>query len=343
MLQGRARLDMDSPTAPPGNPGSPDAAAAQALFIEARRRRRRRWLAGIGAVLVAAAVVATSAITWLPRALGLGTDGTGAAAAGLVGRSSALTGQARLTYRVVTAGVPEAYGAEDITFSGRNRVLSVSATDLARGPSPTQTNSGTERLVDGQVYDYFRVHGRMSWVHEPEPSYVSPKIIDPRRLLHVLERYTQFQAIAYQAIGGIRLKVLHATNPAHLTRRNLLPVMYTSGQPVASVQVWVDRYGVVHRLAFTSRAPATRIMLSKPVSKAALQAYRRAERALPRVPESQFRRAQRRFDQAMLRAFPVRQGAQVTVTTATFSAIGQPQRITAPPHAVPNCAIRSHC
>jgi hypothetical protein len=50
---------------------------------------------------------------------------------------------------------------------------------------------------------------------------------------------------------------------------------------------------------------------------------------------SQFRRAQRRFDQAMLRAFPVRQGAQVTVTTATFSAIGQPQRITAPPHAVP--------
>jgi hypothetical protein len=58
---------------------------------------------------------------------------------------------------------------------------------------------------------------------------------------------------------------------------------------------------------------------------------------------SQFRRAQRRFDQAMLRAFPVRQGAQVTMTTATFSAIGQPQRITAPPHAVPNCAIGSQC
>jgi hypothetical protein len=90
-----------------------------------------------------------------------------------VGRSSALTGQARLTYRVVTAGVPEAYGAADITFSGQNRVLSVSTTALARGPSPRQTNSGTERLVDGQVYDYFRIHGRMSWVHEPNPSYVA--------------------------------------------------------------------------------------------------------------------------------------------------------------------------
>ena len=61
---------MGSLIAPPGSPGSAGADAAQALFQEARRRRRRRWLAGIAAVVVTGAVVAVSAVTWLPRALG---------------------------------------------------------------------------------------------------------------------------------------------------------------------------------------------------------------------------------------------------------------------------------
>jgi hypothetical protein len=60
---------MGSLIAPPGSPGSTGADAAQALFQEARRRRRQRWLAGIAAVVVTGAVVAVSAVTWLPRAL----------------------------------------------------------------------------------------------------------------------------------------------------------------------------------------------------------------------------------------------------------------------------------
>ncbi|MEP7024625.1 MAG: hypothetical protein ABJB47_12670 [Actinomycetota bacterium] len=40
------------------------------------------------------------------------------------------------------------------------------------------------------------------------------------------------------------------------------------------------------------------------------------------------------MDQAESRAFPVRWGNQVTTTTVTFSAIGQAQHITAPPHAL---------
>ena len=60
---------MGALIAPPGSPGSAGADAAQALFQEARRRRRRRWLAGIAAVVVTGAVVAVSAVTWLPRAL----------------------------------------------------------------------------------------------------------------------------------------------------------------------------------------------------------------------------------------------------------------------------------
>ena len=76
--------------------------------MEARRRRRRRWLAGIAAALVAAAVLAVSAVTWLPRAFG-GVPAVGRRpCAALVGRSSVMTGHARFTYRVVTAGVPEA-------------------------------------------------------------------------------------------------------------------------------------------------------------------------------------------------------------------------------------------
>ena len=77
---------MGSLTAPPGRPASSGAAAAEALFMEARRRRRRRWLAGIAVALVAAAVLAVSAVTWLPRAFGQRAGPTGAAGAALVGR-----------------------------------------------------------------------------------------------------------------------------------------------------------------------------------------------------------------------------------------------------------------
>ena len=339
---------MGTLSAPPGSPVSAGDAAEQALFMEARRRRRRRWLTGIAAVLVTGAVVAVSAVTWLPRASGHTADHTGAAAAALAGRSSAAVGQARITYRVVTAGVLEAYGTKDITFSGGNRSLSFSQTSLPAGPEPAQTESGTERIVDGQVYAYFRVRGRLRWIHELFQMYANPKIIDPRTLLNVLAPFTRFRATGYQVIGGARLKVLRAADPGRLTRRALLPVVYTSGQPVASLEVWVDQHGVVHRMAFAFRAPA-RIMLSKPVSKAALRRYLLAERAVRRTiknetryhlrtgkrpPEHPLKLALRRSNQALLGAFQIRRGAQVTTTTVTFSAIGQPQHITVPPHAL---------
>jgi hypothetical protein len=297
---------MRSLSAPPGDPVSPGAGAAQALFMEARHRRRRRWLAGTAAVLVAAAVVAVSAVTWLPRALGQSADHSGGAGAAVAGRSSVAAGRAWITFRVVTAGVPEAYGTEDIRFSGGNRSSSFSTTRLARGPEPTQTESGTERIVDGQVYDLFRVHGRLQWFHSPDPSYINPKIIDPRRLLRALERYSRFQATGSQVIviGGLQLTVLRATDPGRLTQRDLLPVMWTSGQHVGSLAVWVDRQQVVHRMAFTFRAP---------------DVIAPAQPAAPSAPP---------------RTFPPRRGTEVTTTTVTFSAVGELQHITAPPHAL---------
>jgi hypothetical protein len=198
------------------------------------------------------------------------------------------------------------------------------------------------------VYAYFRGRGRLRWIHELLPLYPNIKIIDPRTLLRVLAPHARFQATGYQVIGGARLKMLRATDPGGLTRRDLLPVMYTSAQSVASLEMWVDQHGVVHRMAFTFRAPAG-IQLSEPVSKAALRKYLLAERAARRtvkkaqylaqtgrrrLPERLLNLALRRSDQAEQRAFPVRRGAQVTSTTVTFSGIGQPQYITAPRHAI---------
>jgi hypothetical protein len=53
------------------------------------------------------------------------------------------------------------------------------------------------------------------------------------------------------------------------------------------------------------------------------------------VPESRITLALRRQREALLRAYPLRRGTQVTTTTVTFSAIGRPQHITVPPDAVP--------
>jgi hypothetical protein len=339
---------MGSLTAPPGSPASPGAATAEALFKEARRRRRRRWLAGMAAAVVAAIVLAVSAVTWLPRAFDQDAGPTGAAGAALVGRSSGPAGHARFTYRVVTAGIPEAYGTTDITFSGNNRSFSFSGHSAATGPERAQVYSGTERLVDGQVYVLDRIHGRPTWVHELFQVYGNPRIIDPRRLLRVLAPYARFQASGYQMIGGVRLAVLRATDPGNLTRRNLLPVMYTSGLSVGSLTVWVDGQGVVHRMAFTFICYAG-IMLSKPASTAALRDYQRAQRAEARTmkrlgryqahtgkraPQRPETLALLRVNQALKRAYPVRRGTQVTTTTVTFSFIGQPQHITVPPNAI---------
>ncbi len=75
---------MSPLTALPVSPASD----AQVLFQEARRRRRRRWCAGMAVVLVASAVVAVSAVTWLHRASGHEAGGTGPTGTGPDARSS---------------------------------------------------------------------------------------------------------------------------------------------------------------------------------------------------------------------------------------------------------------
>jgi hypothetical protein len=305
--------------------------------MAARRRRRRRWVAGIAAVVVVVAVVAVSAVTWLPRALGQGARGAGAAGAGVAGHPAAW--QASISYRVVTAGALEAYGTVDIRYSGHDWDSTSAWTTTARGPEPRQSFSQVRRSVHGKVYDYYRVRGRMRWVADLSPA-PGLKIGDPRALLRALRPYTRFQAAGQQVIDGTRMTVLRATDPAALSHRALLPAVYTSGQAVAALTVWADQQGVVHRLAFTFRAPGE-ITSATPVSEAALRRYQRAAYILPRLEQAGKRPTQRQVTRALRlrglalqQAYPARRGTQVTTTTITFLAIGQPDHITTPPGAL---------
>jgi hypothetical protein len=112
--------------------------------------------------------------------------------------------------------------------------------------------------------------------------------------------------------------------------------------------LWVDGQGATHRMAFTFLGYA-KIALSKPASTAAVRNYQRAQRAEQRtierldrnhartgkpIPRRSVNLAALRVRQAFLRAYPVRRGTQVTTTTVTFSAIGQPRHITVPPNAI---------
>jgi hypothetical protein len=332
-----SRPGTGSLIAPPGVPAPSEDSVAQALFLEARRRRRRRWLAGAAAVVIAAAL-AISAVTWIPGLPGRGTGQAGGPGSALAGRSSALSGHATFTWQVSTAGVPLARGTDDITFSGKDRITTYTRTGLAKpGGAPLLLSSGAERVVGGQTYDQFRVRGQLRWVHSTMSVLPRIPIPNPRILLSVLRPYTPFQSAGYQVIGGLRLKVLRATNPSGLTHRGLLPVLWTSDQHVGSLEMWVDGGGVVHRMTYTFRYPAG-IAASQPSSQAALQKLQQAQRAFTRLVVrtrgvSRHRQilAERRLRQAELRAYPVKHGIQVTTTTLVFSSVGQPQHITVPP------------
>ena len=336
-----SRQGSGSLMAPPGSPAKSEFSVAQVLFLEARRRRRRRRLAGAAAVLIAAVVI--SAVTWIPGLPGQGAGHAGGPGSAQVGRSTALSGHAAFTWRVSTVGIPIAHGTDDITFSGKNRITTFTRTDLPRSPVHAQLPSGTERLVGGQVYDQFRVRGQLRWVRSALSGPPAIKIPNPRTLLSALEPYTPFQAAGYQVISGARLKVLRATDPGGLTHRALLPVLWTSDQHVGSLEMWGDGGGVVHRMTYTFRFPAG-IAASQPTGQAALRKYQQAQRAYRRavasparsrrIRQRRIKLAQRRMDQAMVRAYPVKHGTEVTTTTVVFSSIGQPQRITVPPRVL---------
>jgi hypothetical protein len=160
-------------------------------------------------------------------------------------------------------------------------------------------------------------------------------------VLRVLEPSARFELVGYQVIGGVWVKELRATDLSHLPAVGRLGD-FAPGPHVTSLVVWVDRHGVVRRLSLTSvathkvwsvsaynmRHNAHGLLIVTVPNKAIAAKLKGKLHRAPGVPR------------IIIRIAPPGSGAshrevQVTRLTVTFSAIGQPQRITAPAHAIP--------
>jgi hypothetical protein len=255
----------------------------------------------------------------------------------------ALSGRATISYTSTQYGVAQDSGTDVITYSGKNWNDVISQTSPGaggrRGEGPTAIN----RIVNGQFYLYVAGRTRrLQWYHDTNSSgHPSFSIPDPRTVLRVLAPSARFEVVGYQVISGVRVKELRATGLSHLPGLGRLG-NFTPGPHVTSLKVWVDGHGVVRRLSLTSVAaskvyplgaenfrhrPHGPLIITVPDKAMAARLKGKLYRA-PGAPP------------IIIRVAPPGSGAprrevQVTRLTVTFSAIGQPQRITAPAHAIP--------
>jgi hypothetical protein len=327
-------------------------ADAQAIIEQARRRqrRRRRVIAlELGAVVAAWLAVMGIAQGGIrdPFAAQGGARPAGARAAA----PPPLSGQARVTWRGILGGVLQAYGGGGITFSGKNWSEDLATTVPSEGglqPGDALTN----RVVDGQEYFTANVHGRWQWVHDPhpdDPGLIFRELPDPRTLLRRLAPAARFRVAGHQIRGGLRLTQLRATDPGRVKGGlGWLPGVH-AGLPIVSLDVWADQHQIVYRLEVTFRG-TVRVDTGKPVSQAATRELRRAEdvwRKLrrhyqqtgKRGPAGQWFAAWNRVSQDQQHLDRIRRETAVTEATLTYSGIGQPQRITAPRHTIPDSAL----
>jgi hypothetical protein len=255
----------------------------------------------------------------------------------------ARSGRATVSTTSTQNGVPGYSSTDVITFSGKNwnDVITQRSqgADGRSGHTPTAIN----RIVNGQLYLYIAGRTRrLQWYHDTNPSgHPSVRIPDPRTVFRVLEPSARFEFVGYQVIGGVRVEELRATDLRHLPALGRLGD-FAPGPRVRSLAVWVDRHGVVRRLSLTSVAthkvwsvraynmrhkPHGPLIVTVPNKAIAAKLKGKLHRA-PGAPR------------IIIRIAPPGSGTshrewQVTRLTVTFSGIGQPQRITAPAHAIP--------
>jgi hypothetical protein len=161
----------------------------------------------------------------------------------------------------------------------------------------------SSRVVDGQEYDY---HGR-AWYHTTGPHAVtSMHIADPGTLLAELAPSARFVRLGTAVVDGVRVEHLRATALDSLpviSVMNDLQLRHYSYGRITALDVWVDDRDVVRRLAWSSDSP-TWFEYKGGGADSAGQVISYG-------------------------------GHMEESTVATFSAIGQPQVITVPPHAIP--------
>ena len=321
----------------------------------ARRMPRAAVLTGTGLTAAAAAV----AVAVLAVSAG-GQGGTGSAAHGggtrapvlltaamvrqvaSASRSAlALSGRATISYRNTQAGKLQVTGTDRITFSGKNWNDAFSQSFPASDGQPASTQSAINRIVGKQFYLYIKGRtNKLEWYRDTNPNgHPSFTIPDPRTVFSVLEPSARFEFLGYQVIDGIRLKHLRATNFSHLRGLSTLPDLQT-GAHVTTLQVWVDGHNVVHRLSLTADAtqnvyPAASynirhrahgpLIVTVPNKEVAAQLKAKLKKA---------HGAPRMIIRIARHPVVPHHEVQVTALTVTFSGIGQPQRITAPAHAI---------
>ena len=319
----------------------------------ARRVPRAAVVAGTG-LTAAAAAVAVAVLAVSPG--GTGTTQRGRAhspvllTAAMVhqvasaSRSAlARSGRATISYTSTQNGKAGTSSTDVITFSGKNWNDVIFETSPGAGGRPGHAPTAINRIVHGQLYLYIAGRTRrLQWYHDTNPSdHPRVRIPDPRKMLRVLEPSARFEVVGYQIIGGVRVKELRATDLSHLPGLGMLGD-FAPGPHVTSLEVWVDRHGVVRRLGLTSvttyqvwsaraynmrHRPHGPLIVTVPNKAMAAKLKGKLHRA-PGAPRT------------VIRVAPPGSGAshrevQVSRLTVTFSAIGQPQRITAPAHAIP--------
>jgi hypothetical protein len=238
-------------------------------------------------------------------------------------------------------GAPQDSGTDTITFSGKDWNDAFSQTFPAAAGQPAHTQSAINRIVKGQFYLYVAGRTRrLQWYHDTNPSgHPSFTIPDPRTVLRALEPSARFKLAGYQVIGGTRLKELRATYLSHLPRLGMLPDV-TPGAHPTSLEVWVDGHGVVHRLGLGFEEVST----VWPYGRENLRQRGDGTFILNVPSEAMAVRLRAKLKKAhghrvIIRVSPGTSGTPhrevlVTVVTVSFSGIGQPQRITAPRHAI---------
>jgi len=321
---------------------------------------RRAWRPPRAAVLAGTGLTAAAAAVAV-AVLAAGAGGTGTAPGGRTrgpvlltaamvhqvasaSRSAlARSGRATVSATSTQNGVPGDNSTDVITFSGKNWNDVIFQWSPSSGDRPGHTPTAINRIINGQLYLYIAGRTRrLQWYRDTNPTdHPSVRIPDPRTVLRVLEPSARFEVVGYQVIGGVRVKELRATDLSHLPAVGRLGD-FAPGPHVTSLVVWVDRHGVVRQLSLTSVATYkvwsvsaynmrhnVHGLLIVTVPNKAIAAKLKGK--LHRAPGA---------PRIIIRIAPPGSGAshrevQVTRLTVTFSAIGQPQRITAPAHAIP--------
>lgn len=222
---------------------------------------------------------------------------------------AALARSARALITYSGPGPYHPYKYEYVLFSGQNYSFAGSEVNPSAGGRPGQVAWFAERVVNGQAYDQGFDNSGWHWFHYTGlRAGQAAAIPDPRSLLGVLAPGERFRFAGRVVAGGVLLERLQAADPAKVPGLGTL-VSVPAGEYVTALAILVDRHGVVHRVSVSLRGTTltAAARFKGPVSGKAQLA------GAASVPYTV---------------------AGSTTVTVTFTDIGAPQTITAPPHAI---------